>query len=75
MLDSEVILTHNSNHIVLTFEENGKTVYKPDKIRRYYIYGRTRIYQLYPRDVYHIYHEGVKLLTKNGEIIISKAHK
>jgi hypothetical protein len=73
MLDSEIILTHNSNHIVLAFEENGKTVYKPDKVK-YFVYGGTRIYHLYPRDVYHIYHEGVKLLTKNGEIVISKAY-
>ncbi len=72
MLDSEIILTHNSKHIVLAFEENGKTVYKPDKVR-YFPYGRTRIYQIYPRNVYHVYYEGVKLLTKNGEIVISQA--
>ncbi len=72
MLDSEIILTYKSNHIVLAFEENGKTVYKPDKVR-YFPYGRTRIYQIYPRNVYHVYYEGVKLLTKNGEIVISQA--
>ena len=72
MLDSEVILTHNSNHIVLAFEENGKTVYKPDKVR-YYCYRKTEIYHIYPRNVYHVYYEGVKLLTKNGEIVISQA--
>jgi hypothetical protein len=72
MLDSEVILVYNSNHIILAFEENGKTVYKPDKVR-YYCYRKTEIYHIYPRDVYHVYYEGVKLLTKNGEIVISQA--
>ncbi len=72
MLDSEIILTYNINHIVLAFEENGKTVYKPDKVR-YYPYHNTEIYHLYPRNVYHVYYEGVKLLTKNGEIVISQA--
>jgi hypothetical protein len=71
-LDSEVILIHNIKHIVLAFEENGRTVYKPDKVR-YYPYGRTEIYHIFPREVYHIYYEGVKLLTKDGEIVISKA--
>ncbi len=73
MLDSEIILTHNSNHITLAFEENGQTVYKPDKVR-FFPFGRTRIYQIYPRDVYDIYYEGVKLLTKDGEIVINKAY-
>ncbi len=72
MLDSEIILTYKSNHIVLAFEENGRTVYKPDKVR-YYPYRNTRIYQLYPREVYHLYHEGVKLITPYGEIVISQA--
>ncbi len=72
MLDSEIILTHNSNHITLAFEENGRTVYK-DKVR-FFPFGRTRIYQIYPRDVYHLYYEGVKLITKDGEIVISKAY-
>ncbi len=72
MLDSEVILIHNVPNKVLAFEENGQTVYKPDKVR-YFLYGRTEIYHIYPREVYHIYYEGVKLITPNGEIVVSQA--
>ena len=72
-LDSEVILVYNKPITVLAFEENGKTVYKPDKVR-YYCYGKTEIFQLYPRDVYHVYYEGVKLITPSGEIVISQAY-
>ncbi len=71
MLDSEVILVYNIPAL-LVFEENGKTVYKPDKVR-YYCYRKTEIYQLYPRDVYHLCYEGVKFITTNGEIVISQA--
>ncbi len=72
MLDSEVILAYNKRITVLAFEENGRTVYKPDKVR-YFPYGRTEIYHIYPRDVYHVYYEGVKLITPNGEIVVSQA--
>jgi hypothetical protein len=71
--DSEVILVYNKPITVLAFEENGRTVYKPDKVR-YYCYRRTEIYQIYPRDVYHLYYEGVKFITPSGEIMISKAY-
>jgi len=72
MLDSEVILAYNVPITVLAFEENGRTVYKPDKVR-YYCYRNTEIYQIYPRDVYHVYYEGVKLITPSGEIVVSQA--
>ncbi len=72
MLDSEVILVYNKPITVLAFEENGKTVYKPDKVR-YYCYRKTEIYHLYPRDIYHLYYEGVKFITPNGEIVVSQA--
>ena len=73
MLDSEVILVHNKPYM-LAFEENGKTVYKPDKVR-YYYYRNTEIYHLYPRNVYHIYYEGVKLIRPDSsELIISPAY-
>jgi hypothetical protein len=72
-LDSEVILAYNKPITVLAFEENGRTVYKPDKVR-YYCYRKTEIYQLYPRNVYHVYYEGVKLITPSGEIVINKAY-
>ncbi len=71
MLDSEVILIHNVPITVLAFEENGQTVYKPDKVR-IFPYRRTKIYHIYPRNVYHIYYEGVKLITPNGEIVVSQ---
>ncbi len=72
MLDSEIILAYNVPITVLAFEENGRTVYKPDKVR-YYHYRKTEIYHIYPREVYHIYYEGVKLITPNGEIVVSQA--
>ncbi len=72
MFDSEVILIHNIPITMLAFEENGKTVYKPDKVR-YFSYYRTKIYHIYPREDYHIYYEGVKLITPNSEIVISQA--
>jgi hypothetical protein len=71
-LDSEVILIYDTPHIVLAFEQDGKTVYKPDKVT-YYYYRKTDIYHIYPRDVYHIYYEGVKLITRNKEIVIHQA--
>jgi len=75
MLDSEVILIYNKPHKVLAFEdENGQTVYKPDKTK-YYYYRNTEIYHLYPREVYHVYYEGVKLiLPDSSELIISPAY-
>jgi hypothetical protein len=72
MLDSEIILSYNVPITVLAFEENGRTVYKPDKVR-YYPYRNTEIFHIYPREVYHIYYEGVKLITPNGEIVVSQA--
>jgi len=72
MLDSEVILAYNVPITVLAFEENGRTVYKPDKVR-YFHYRKTEIYHIYPREVYHIYYEGVKLITPDGEIVVSQA--
>jgi hypothetical protein len=69
-LDSELILVYNKPITVLAFEENGRTVYKPEKVR-YYPYRNTEIYHIEPRNVYHIYHEGVKLITTSGEIVIS----
>lgn len=69
--DSELVLAYNKNAL-LVFEENGKTVYKPEKIT-YYCYGNTQIYYIHPRNVYHIYYEGVKLITPNGEIVINQA--
>jgi hypothetical protein len=72
MLDSEIILVYNKPAII-AFEENGKTVYKPDKVR-YYVYRKTEIYHIYPRNVYHVYYEGIKLITStNEEIIINQA--
>ncbi len=71
MLDSEVILVYNIPAL-LVFEENGQIVYKPDKVR-YFPYRRTDIYHIYPREVYHIYYEGVKLISKNREIVINQA--
>ncbi len=71
MLDSEVILIHNVPTL-LTFEENGQTVYKPDKVRIFF-YRRTKIYHIYPRNAYHIYYEGVKLISENREIVINQA--
>jgi hypothetical protein len=71
-LDSEVLLVYDKPNM-LVFEENGKTVYKPDKVR-YYPYRKTKIYYISPRNVYHIYYEGVKLITPYGEILINKAH-
>ncbi len=73
MLDSEIILVYNVPITALAFEENGRTVYKPDKVR-YYVYYNTEIYHIYPREVYHIYYEGVKLITPYREIVISKAY-
>ena len=74
MLDSEVILIYNKLHKVLVFEENGQTIYKPDKVK-YYYYRNTEIYQLYPRNVYHVYYEGVKLIMPDSsELIISPAY-
>jgi hypothetical protein len=71
--DSEVILVYNTPHTVLAFEENGKTVYKPEKVR-YYRYCSTEIYHIDPRNVYHIYYEGVKLILPNDdEIVINQA--
>jgi hypothetical protein len=73
MLDSEVILIYNKRHKLLAFEENGQTVYKPDKVR-YYRYRDTEIYHIFPRGAYHVYHEGVKIiLPDDKEIVISKA--
>jgi len=72
-LDSEVILVYSKPITVLAFEENGKTVYKPDKVR-YFCYRSTEIYQLYPRNVYHVYYEGVKLITPSGEIVVNQAY-
>ncbi len=72
MLDSEVILIHNVPITVLAFEENGQTVYKPDKVRIFF-YRKTKIYHIYPRDIYHLYYEGVKFITPNGEIVVSQA--
>jgi hypothetical protein len=72
-LNSEVILAHNKRITVLAFEENGQTVYKPDKVK-YYCYRNTEIYQLYPRNAYHVYYEGVKLITPGGEIVINQAY-
>jgi hypothetical protein len=71
-LHSEVVLIYNTPHTTLAFEENGKTVYKPDKTR-YFCYRNTEIYHIYPRNAYHIYYEGVKLITPNGEIVINPA--
>ncbi len=71
MLDSEVILIHNIP-AMLVFEENGQTVYKPDKVRIFF-YHKTKIYHIYPREVYHVYYEGVKLITPDGEIVVSQA--
>ena len=71
-LDSEIILVYKKPGI-LVFEENGKTVYKPDKVR-YFYYRNTEIYQLYPRNAFHLYNEGVKLITPKGEIVISSAY-
>jgi hypothetical protein len=70
MWDSEVILVYDKPITVLAFEENGRTVYKPDKVR-YYSYRKTEIFHIYPCDVYY---EGVKFITPNGEIVINKAH-
>jgi len=72
-LHSEVILIHNRRITVLAFEENGQTVYKPEKVR-YFCYRNTEIYQLYPRNAYHVYYEGVKLITPDGEMVISPAY-
>jgi len=73
MLDSEVILVRKL-HKLLAFEENGQTVYKPDKVR-YFCYRNTEIYHIYPRNVYHVYYEGVKLILPNDdEIVISPAY-
>jgi len=73
-LDSEVILVHNKRHKLLAFEENAQTVYKPDKVK-YYYYRNTEIYQLYPRNAYHVYYEGVKLIMPDSsEIVINKAY-
>jgi len=72
-LDSEIILVHKKLVTVLAFEENGQTVYKPDKVI-YFYYRNTEIYQLYPRTVYHVYYEGVKLITPEGEIVINPAY-
>jgi len=72
-LDSEVILAYDKPITVLVFEENGRTVYKPDKCR-YYCYRKTEIFHLYPRNVYHVYYEGVKFITPSGEIVIDKAY-
>jgi len=71
-LHSEVILAYNRCITVLAFEENGRTVYKPEKVRRF-SYRNTEIYHIYPRNVYHVYYEGVKLITPSGEIVISQA--
>jgi len=73
-LDSEVILVHNKRHKLLAFEENAQTVYKPDKVK-YYYYRNTEIYQLYPRNAYHVYYEGVKLIMPDSsEMVISPAY-
>jgi len=71
-LDSEIILVYKKPNM-LVFEENGQTVYKPEKVR-YFRYRNTEIYQLYPRTVYHVYYEGVKLITPEGEIVINPAY-
>jgi hypothetical protein len=73
-LDSEVILIYDTPHTVLAFEENGLTLYKPDKVT-YYYYRKTEIYHIYPRNVYHIYYEGVKLIIHNNEIVIHQARQ
>jgi hypothetical protein len=72
-LDSEVILAYNKPITVLAFEENGRTAYKPDKVR-YYCHRKTEIFQLYPRNVYHVYYEGVKFITPSGEIVVNQAY-
>uniref|UniRef100_A0A7C5T1R9 Uncharacterized protein n=1 Tax=Thermocrinis ruber TaxID=75906 RepID=A0A7C5T1R9_9AQUI len=71
-LNSEVILIYDRPHTMLVFVENGKTVHKPDKVR-YLCYRNTEIYHIYPRNAYHVYYEGVKLITPNGEIVVNKA--
>ena len=72
-LHSEMILVYNRCTIGLAFEENGRTIYKPEKVSRF-SYRNTEIYHVYPRNAYHIYHETVKLITPSGEIVISKAY-
>jgi hypothetical protein len=70
--NSEVILAYKKRITVLAFEEDGRTVFKPEKVR-YYRFRYTEIYHIYPRNVYHVYYEGVKLITPDGAIVVSQA--